>query len=122
MYLKHALATVHNDHHDTNLVKGDTNDLAVHEGRYKLALAGLVINYFIIRSSCGKGEGTQDVHDEVYPDELHRVQHRLGLRAVADDDDDEYAQVAGDLELQEALHVHVDVTAPHDRLHAGAEV
>ena len=75
-----------------------------------------------LRSSGCQGKRSKDVHDQVDIDKLDWVERRLCHGNIADDHDDNDAEVRGNLELKEALHVHEDVAAPHDGAHARVEV
>lgn len=65
----------------------------------------------------GEGDGTDDVHDEVDPDELNGAEWGLSEEAVADHDGDEAGKVASHLEGEESLDVEPDVAAPHEASH-----
>ena len=112
----------HNDQHDADHAESATDDLAVHERSHDVALAGSESLDLFNGLRGGEGEGTEDIHDEVDVDELDRVEDGLLSHAEADKDDNQNRKVAGDLELEEALDVHEDVTAPHDSSHGRVEV
>jgi len=116
------LAGVHDDHHDGDHVEGNTEDLAVHEGSDELASAVHLVGHLSVGAGGGESNGTEDVHDEVDVDELNGVEAGLGHGDGADHDYGNDGQVAGHLELDEALNVNVDVAAPHDGAHARLKV
>ena len=120
--IENALATVHNDHHDCNHVDRHTEDLAIHVRGHESALAGAKVNEIGLWSSGSKSQRAKDVHDQVDVDELDGVQCTLSKGDIADDHDNENGEVCRDLELKEALHIHVDVTAPHDGAHARVKI
>ena len=117
-----VLAHVHNDHHDSCHKDHHSKDLAVHLRGHDVALTSLVLGDVSGRAGRGQGQSSEDVHNQVDPDKLHWVQHRLSHRDEGNNDDNEHSKAAGDLELKESLHVHVDVAAPHDGAHAGVKV
>lgn len=112
-----SLTGAHDDHHDADHTKHAAEDLAVHERGHEVALASSVGLDSVSWRSRGKSQGTKDIHDQVNVDELDRVQDRFLLDDVADQNDEKDGDVAGNLELEEALDVHENVTAPHDSLH-----
>ena len=112
----------HNDHHDADHAESTTDDLTVHERSHDVALTGSESLDFFNGLRGGEGEGTEDIHDEVDVDELDRVEDGLLSHAEADHDDNQNGKVARDLELEETLDVHEDVTAPHDSSHGRVEV
>ena len=120
--IEDALAAVHDDHHDGDHVDRHAEDLSVHVGSHDVALAGGEVRQVCLRAGGSERQSTEDIHDQVDVDQLHWVESRLGHRDVTDDDNDKYTEVCSDLELEEALDVHVDVAAPHDGAHARVEV
>ena len=64
--------------------------------------------------SCGKSNGSEDVHDEVQPNELCRSEGWLCQGDGSQDESGHSSKVASDLELEEFLNVGENVSAPHD--------
>ena len=96
--------------------------MAVHRGCHNVALTASEVSDFGSRTCGCKSESAKDVHDQVDPNEHHSIECRVGDRAVADDDGDKAGKVASNLELEEALNVHLNVAAPPDGLDARIEV
>lgn len=96
--------------------------MAVHWGCHDIALTAPEVSNFSSGTSGCKSKGAKDVHDQVDPNEHHSVEGGVSDRAVADDDGDKTRKVASNLELEEALDVHLNVAAPPDGLDAGIKV
>ena len=111
------MACEHHDHHDSNHEQRHSENLAVHGRGHDLSRS--VVSFSSSGGSCrGESQGTKNVHNQVNVDQLSGVEDSLSLGGVADDHSNYEGEVAGDLELQEAAHVHVDVAAPLDGLEA----
>ena len=67
---------------------------------------------FWARQFSREGEGSQRVHDHVNPEELNGLQGRFLKENSTNDCEQKSSDVDGELELQEALDVVVDVTTP----------
>jgi len=117
--VEHSLSTeADNDQHAEH-IETDADDLAVHLGSHKTSLSTVLgVGNVGLGASSGKGEGSKNIHDEVDVDELDGVEARLSHSDVREHNNSENSQVAGNLELEESLDVHVDVATPHNSAHA----
>lgn len=122
MEIEDVFAAKHDDHHNYDHVDGDTEDLAVHQGGHNVALAGRELSKVRIGTSRSQSQCAKDIHDQVDVDQLDGVQSRLSQSQVTDDHNDKHAEVGSDLELKEALDIHVDVASPHNCAHARVKV
>ena len=115
--IEDRLACEHDHHHYCGHEDGHAEDLAVHCGGHNIGTC--VIHLRLLGwTSRGEGESAEDIHDQVDVDKLRGIKCALSHGAVADDHDDNEAEVAGNLELQEAANVHVDVASPLNGLQA----
>ena len=122
LQIEDTLAAVHDYHHNCDHVKCHSEDLTVHVGGHESAMSSTKVHQVGLGPRSGESQGAEDVHDQVDVDELDGVESALSEGHVADDHDDQNSEVCRDLELKESLHVHVDVTAPHDGAHARVEI
>ena len=120
--IEDTLAAVHDYHHNCDHVNCHSEDLTVHVGGHESALPSSKVHQVGLGPRRCERQGAKDIHDQVDVDELDGVESAFSQGHIADDHDDQNSEVGRDLELEEALHVHVDVTAPHDGTHARVEI
>lgn len=115
---KDSTSSIHDHHHDHSLEDNSAEDLAVHEGGQELFLTSGVLGNVSRGAGGGKSQSAKNIHDQVDVDQLHSVETRFCHCAVADKHHNEYREVASHLELNEALDVQVNISAPHHGTHA----
>ena len=116
--IEEVLSGPHDDAHDKELEETKAEDLTVHDTSHDVAFTGAVGGNVSLGAGGSEGKSTEDVHDEVDPDELSGVEARLSHGDLRHEDDNDDSEVAGKLELQETLDVQVNVAAPHNGSHA----
>ena len=70
----------------------------------------------------GKSDGSEDIHDQVDPEELHHAERRVTENEGGGYNEDDAGDVDGHLELDELAHVVLDVTSVADRSDDSLEV
>ena len=107
----------HHNHHHGKLVKSNAKDLSVDVRRHNSFLIDLRFGDVSSRFHACKSKSSENVHNEVDPNELHRIDRRFSHKDVANEHSEQTGQIDGDLELQEALNVLVHVASPHNSTH-----
>lgn len=73
---------------------------------------GLHIRRGVNPSLSAKSDGGENVHDQVGPEHLDHIEGRMAKDATENGHVGD-GEIDGELELQETLHVPVEVAAPH---------
>ena len=70
----------------------------------------------------GEGDGGEDVHDEVDPEQLDDVEGRVAEKDRGEEDEEDAGEVHSHLELDELSDVVLDVPTPADSCNHREEV
>jgi len=121
---EHERSKEEHDEEDNELVDALGEDLSPHDFAHD-HLSGL--DWFASQVAgiwrlSGKSESSEGVHDKVDPQEVENGERRSAIEKGSNDREDAASDVDSHLELQELLHIVIDVSAPADGDHGGAEV
>jgi hypothetical protein len=118
------LAGEENEEQQEALVEGHVQNVLDHlaGNNVIVTVLGHAVEETFLGELSGEGKGSKGVHNQVNPEELDGLERGLLGDARADKGGNEGTNVHGELELEEALNVIVNIATPHSSLHNASEV
>lgn len=106
------------DEEDDHLEERHVEDVLAHLARDNEVVLALrhAVQKLGAGQLSGEGQRREGVHDHVNPEELDSLQRRLLQEDSTDHGEEEGVDVDGQLELEEASDVVIDVATPHASL------